>query len=159
MSKSIAPAKAAIELPAVDIDRCTKLTGELFPGLDLAREISAVREQGIGETLVAEEPGELVGFAICHIGKGSEAGSGSAYIKFAAAVRGESFERLLAACEELAATRGATQLIAGVNSARRLAYSALIAHGYRGAMQGVLMQRPDAPCYNRPEVYVIDDCR
>src|SRR5919201_2971788 len=159
MTKSIEPAKAVIEVPEVDVLRCAKLTGELFPGLELTREMKAVREQGIGETLAAYEHGELVGFAICHIGKGSEAGTGAVYVKFAAAVNSESFERLVAACEELAATRGATQLIAGVNSARRLAYSAMIARGYRGAMQGVLMQRPDAPGYNRPDVYVIDDCR
>jgi hypothetical protein len=121
--------------------------------------MKAVREQGIGETLAAYEDGELVGLAICHIGKGSEAGSGAVYVKFAAAVNSESFERLLVACEELAATRGATQLIAGVNTARRAAYAAMIARGYRGAMQGVLMQRPDAPGYNRSDAYVIDDCR
>ena len=159
MTKSIEPAKAVIEVPEVDVLRCAKLTGELFPGLELTREMKAVRDQGIGETLAAYEHGELVGFAICHIGKGSEAGTGAVYVKFAAAVNSESFERLVAACEELAATRGATQLIAGVNSARRLAYSAMIARGYRGAMQGILMQRPDAPGYNRPDAYVIDDCR
>jgi hypothetical protein len=66
---------------------------------------------------------------------------------------------LLAACEALAAERGASRLVAGVNTARREAYRAMLAHGFRTDVQGLAMDRPDEASYNRPGVYIIDDWR
>lgn len=106
---------------------------------------------------------ELVGVAVCHVGKGSEAGSGTLYVKFGAVSPGPdapaNFDRLLAACEALAHQRGAPNVLAGINTARHAAYRQMIGRGFRTAMVGVAMQRPNEPGYNRPDCYAIDDWR
>ena len=84
-------------------------------------------------------------------------------MKFGAARPGpgaaEAFERLLDACEALAAARGLSRLVAGVNTARRDAYRRMLARGFRADLVGVAMERPDEPGFNRPDVYVMDDWR
>ena len=69
------------------------------------------------------------------------------------------FTRLLTACEALAVERGVPRLVAGVNTARREAYRAMLACGFRTDVQGLAMDRPDEAGYNRPGVYIIDDWR
>ena len=105
----------------------------------------------------------LVAFAVCHLGKGSEAGSGTAYIKFGAARPGlraaTHFERLLSACEALAQAHGMQQLVAGVNTSRHDAYRLMLDRGFRAMLQGVSMQLANAPGYNRADCFVIDDWR
>ena len=107
--------------------------------------------------------GELAGFAVCHAGAGTEAGSGKCYIKFGAVRSGPNakreFRRLLDACREFARTREARTLDAGVNLARLDAYREMLQAGFRATMQGVAMQRNNDPGYNRPEVFLIDDWR
>jgi hypothetical protein len=66
---------------------------------------------------------------------------------------------LLAACEALASVRGIEQLVAGVNTARHDAYRMMLERGFRTFLEGVAMQRPNAPGYNRPDCFVIDDWR
>jgi GNAT superfamily N-acetyltransferase len=145
------------------LDECRALTGALHPGLDLEREIRIVGGQGIGETVLLRGAESVDGFAVCHLGEGSEAGPGTCYVKFAAARAGAGaerrFERLLDACEELAAARGLTRLAAGVNTARHEAYRALIARGHRTLVHGVAMHRGNDPGFNRPGVYALDDWR
>lgn len=142
---------------------CAALTDGLYEGLDVAREIRAVQAQGLGETLLLWEADALVGFAVCHCGAGSEAGSGKCYVKFAAVASGAlaaaRFERLLDACEALAAARGMARLEAGVNTARHEAYRCMLGRGMRTDIQGVAMQRHNEPGYNRPGVFLIDDWR
>ena len=105
----------------------------------------------------------LDGFAVCHCGPGTEAGSGTCFVKFGAARpgpgAGAAFERLLDACEGLAAARGLSRLVAGVNTARREAYRRMLARGFRADLVGVAMERPDEPGYNRADVFVMDDWR
>ena len=67
--------------------------------------------------------------------------------------------RLLGACESLACEMRLQRLVAGVNTARDDAYARLRRHGYRTEIQGVAMQRPNEPAFNRPEALVIDDWR
>lgn len=67
------------------------------------------------------------------------------------------FERLLDACERLAAERGLGQLDAGVNLGRPDAYRRMIDRGFRTWSQGVTMHRPNEPGYSHPDAYVIDD--
>lgn len=145
------------------LSECRALGGEIFAGLDPSAEIRAVADQRLGETLLLREGNRLAAFAICHMGKGSEGGSGTAFIKFAAVRPGPSapaiFERLLSACEALAAERAAGRLVVGVNTARREAYRLLLSAGFRGFLHGVAMQRPDAPGFNRADVFVLDDWR
>jgi hypothetical protein len=104
-----------------------------------------------------------VGFAVCHCGGGTEAGSGTCFIKFGAVLPGDGaearFERLVDACEAFAAERGLPRVLAGVNTARHGAYRALLGRGYRATLHGLTMLRPNGPAYNRPDAYVIDDLR
>lgn len=145
------------------LDGCRTLTGALHPGLDLEREIRIVDGQGTGETVLLGSAASLDGFAVCHLGEGSEAGPGASYLKFAAARPGTGaerrFERLLDACEELAAARGLARLVAGVNTARHEAYRTLLARGHRALAHGVAMHRDNEPGFNRPGVYALDDWR
>ena len=88
---------------------CAGLTDAIYAGLDVRREILALEDQGLGDTvLIWDDPG-LVGFAAVHVGAGSEAGSGCGLIKFGAArpgpKAGEYFDRLLTACEAYAAPK------------------------------------------------------
>jgi len=145
------------------ISSCRAIAATNLPGLDLTGEIQAVQTQQLGDTVLLDDAGELVGFAICHVGAGTEAGSGTAYIKFGA-VRSdrdsaERFVRLLAACEAFAAEQGATQLHAGVSTARHGAYRAMLDNGFRTFLQGIAMHRPNASAHSRADCFVIDDWR
>jgi len=164
MAKSVEPAQERGQWSTYAGSRallraCSELTQEILPGLDLQREILAIGNQGLGETVLLPEGG----FAACHIGKGSEAGSGVTYVKFGAVRNGRDaralFDRLLAACEALAAERGCSKLVAGVNTARHAAYRRMMERGFRTFLHGVAMQRPNEAGYNRPDCFVIDDWR
>jgi hypothetical protein len=145
------------------IEACRELTNTVYDGLDLAGEIRSIDTQGLGDTLLLWDDARLVGFAACHYGAGTEAGSGACYIKFGVTRpgnnAGENFERLLDACEALAATLGAQVLTAGANMGRHEAYRAMLKQGFRTDIQGVAMQRSNDPGYSRPGVYIIDDWR
>ena len=140
------------------------LTDAVFDGLDIGNEVAAVAEQGLGETILLRSDGVLTGVAVCHCGAGSEAGSGTCYVKFGAVAPGvaaaEDFERLLDASESFAARSGLETLVAGVNAGRLDAYRRLLARGFRAEQIGVSMWlRPEAPNFDRPEHYVLDDLR
>jgi hypothetical protein len=139
------------------------LTDSIFAGLDVTSEIRSVQAQDLGDTLLLWDGDRLEGFAVCHCGAGSEAGNDRCFIKFAAVRSGadaaRSFDRLLDGCQSLAAERGVSRIVAGVNLARGPAYRAMLARGFRTDMQGVAMQRPDSPGYNRADVFAIDDWR
>lgn len=96
-----------------------ELTSAVFDGLDLSREIEAALDQGLGETVLIDDASDLQGVAVCHIGPGTEAGSGTCHVKFAAVRPGRhaerSFGRLIDACHDIAAAAGARVLSAGVN--------------------------------------------
>ncbi len=142
---------------------CQDVTGTVYEGLDLRREILAADRHGLGDTVLVFEGDSLVGLAVCHCGGGSEAGSGACYVKFGAVRSGPGaeprFERLVDACEAFAAGRGLSVLMGGVNTARHGAYRTLLGRGYRAMINGLTMLRPNQPAYNRPDAYVIDDLR
>ena len=142
---------------------CRELTDAWCSGLNLSLEINATAQHQFGDTVLLRDGNELIGFAVCHCGAETEAGSGQCYVKFGAVRSGPdaepSFTRLLAACEAFAAERGVPRLVAGVNTARREAYRAMLACGFRTDVQGLAMDRPDEAGYNRPGVYIIDDWR
>jgi predicted N-acetyltransferase YhbS len=146
------------------LDEISVLTDEVFAGLDLGREIVAVNEQGIGDTVLLRRDRTLEGMAVCHCGAGSEGGGDTCYVKFAAVRPGEGagmgFERLLDACEAFAAESGVGRLVAGVNTGRLDAYRRLLARGFRAEKVGVSMRlHPDGPHFDTPSHYVIDDLR
>jgi GNAT superfamily N-acetyltransferase len=146
------------------LDRCKTVTAALLPGLDLSREIRGLGSLRLGETVLLDGGGAGAGadgFAVCHIGAGSEASSGTMLVKFAAVQRKarDDFARLLGHCEALAARAGATRISAGVNVGRSEAYRLMQDLGYRAGLVGVAMLRPAGPGYNRPDVFAIDDWR
>jgi GNAT superfamily N-acetyltransferase len=142
---------------------CRELVDGLYSGLDLSLEIQSTARHHFGETVLLRDGNALIGFAVCHCGAETEAGSGQCYIKVGAVRSGpgaeDSFTRLLASCEMLAASRGMERLVAGINTARREAYRSMLACGFRTDVQGLAMDRPDEAGYNRPGVYIIDDWR
>jgi GNAT superfamily N-acetyltransferase len=155
------------ELSAADragyLDACRSLTDSVYEGLNLEREIAAVHVQGLGDTVLLPGESGLDGLAVCHCGPGSEAGTDVCFVKFGA-VRpgghaGDRFERLLDACEQLAADRGLSQIEAGMSLARPDAYQRMVARGFRTGLQGVTMHRPNEPGYSHADAYVIDDWR
>jgi hypothetical protein len=135
---------------------CAALTDTVYPGLDLSRELRACHEQGLGDTVLLVDGS---GFAVCHVGPGSEADTGTCVVEFAAARAASDFERLVGACAGFAASRGAARLAAGMNTARRDAYRILRQRGFAADLIGVTMHRPDEPGCSHPDAYVIDDWR
>jgi GNAT superfamily N-acetyltransferase len=145
------------------VSACREVTDAIYEGLDVAHEIRAVAAQNLGDTILLWDDGKLTALAICHIGPGTEAGSGTCYIKFGAVRPGLSAEqdfcRLFDACEELASAQQLSRLVAGVNTARDEAYRQMLSRGFRTDVQGVVMSRPNEAGYNRPGIYLIDDWR
>jgi predicted N-acetyltransferase YhbS len=144
---------------AAAVAECRALTDAIFPGLDLTGEIGAMASTP-GDVVLLDRSG-AGGFAICHIGAGSEASSGNAFVKFGAVRPNapDDFVRLLDGCDALAAKAGATRISAGVNVGRAEAYRLMQSHGYRTGLVGVAMLRPGGIGYNRPDAFVIDDWR
>ena len=155
------------EVPDRDLPGAYQAIGELtdavYPGLDVSREVDAVLTQKLGDTVLVDDAAGLQAVAVCHVGPGSEAGGGACYVKFGAVRPGpqaaRGFDLLLDACRALAADRGASVLLAGVNAGCHRAWTAMTARGFRPAMQGVAMHRPDEAGYHTSDSYVIDDWR
>lgn len=145
------------------LKECFKLTDGIYSGLDLSHEIEAVQAQTFGDTVLLWDETGLTGFAICHCGAGSEAGSDVCYVKFGAVRPGrqapEQFEKLLDLCEVYGATQKMLRLVAGVNTSREAAYTKMVARRFRTEITGVVMHKPNEPGYNRPDVFVLDDWR
>ena len=145
------------------IAACRELTDSLFAGLDLRREIEASDRLRLGETILARRGSKVAWFAVTHIGRATEAGSGVCFVKFAAARTGKraerDFDQMLDACEALALGAGTNQLRASVNFAREQASRKVAARGFRADRIGVVMQSPNEPAYNRPGNYILDDWR
>ena len=145
------------------LDACRDLTETIYEGLNVEREIRAVADQRLGDTVLLWDNSELVAFAVCHSGAGTEAGSDECYLKFGAARTSSDaeqyFNRLLDACEEFASLQNASRLAAGVNTGRHKAYRQMLRRGFRTYLLGVAMEKPNEEGYNRPDVYLIDDWR
>lgn len=149
------------------IEECRNLTNQIYNGLNLEMEIYSVEKQRLGDTILLREDdknnGTLNAMAICHCGPGTEAGSGTCYLKFGAVVPGQDspiyFERLLAVCESFAKSQQLSRVTAGVNLGRHNAYRKMIEHHFRTDLQGVTMHKPNEAGYNTENIYVIDDWR
>lgn len=156
--------RAAAELRPRLLLACREVASANFEGLDLEREIRSVAEQKLGDTVLLWGGAGLRGFAVCHAGPGTEAGAGVCYVKFAAVApgtrAGADFSSLLDAIEAFAGSAGTQKISAGVNLARREAFAALFARGFRTQLQGVAMEAGDASAgYNRRGIYILDDWR
>lgn len=144
-------------------EACRELTDALYEGLDVRVEVRSIADQGLGDTVLLWDGSKLAGFAACHIGANTEAGTGNCFIKFGAvrpsANAVETFGRLLDACEALAATAGCKALVAGANMGRLTQYRTMLSSGFRPEIIGVAMEQQGHPGYNRPDVLIIDDWR
>jgi hypothetical protein len=157
------------------VNNCRRLTSSIYDGLDLRVEIMSVVKQQLGDIVLVwdldstNNNRDIAGFAICHSGKGTEAGSDTCYIKFAAVrppasdsdvlFAANNFDRLIDACTNFASQQGLSRLVAGANTSRRKAYEKMLSKGFRIDMLGVVMQNGVDVGYNRPDVYVMDDWR
>jgi RimJ/RimL family protein N-acetyltransferase len=149
------------------LDRCYSLSNSIYGGLDLRIEIESVGNQKLGDTvlLIDNKRGTLAGFAICHCGPGTEAGSNTCYIKFGSVKPNEdsseatNFENLLDCCEYYATSMGLSKLTAGVNIGNLAAYRTMISKGFKTEFQGVLMTKNNEPGYHVQDIYAIDDWR
>lgn len=141
---------------------CSEITDSVYPGLDLTNEVFNVHNKKLGDTVLLMEGSRLEGFAVCHTGAGTEAGSENCYIKFGAVSSKESrakFSRLVYSCQSFAASSGAQTVEAGMNMGRVEAHEELRKLGFKTLFQGVAMQRPNEPGSNRSDVFAIDDWR
>ena len=145
------------------IAQCAALTDRLYAGLDLRDEIAMVIAHPAADAIVLTENSAITGFVVCHFGAGSEADTGIAYAKFAAARPGpkaaRDFQRLLDAANDFAYRNGAAKLNAGINMGAMEAYRLMIAAGFRSTLQGVAMHRPWIAIYDRPDVFALEDWR
>jgi GNAT superfamily N-acetyltransferase len=155
--------EAGTEERAAMLAACLDVGDAVYAGLDLRVEIASVYNQGLGDTVLLWDGDRLDGFAVCHLGSGTEAGGGRCYVKFGAVRPGHAAERsftdLVEGCAALGAARGALTLVAGVNTARRGAYAALLRDGFRIQHLGVGMTRGGLVGYNGPDDWVMDDLR
>ena len=100
---------------AEDRRECLNRCHFIYNGLDLQFEINSVNTQNLGDTVVSalaerdldvEQRKRLIGLAVCDCGAGTEAGSGTCYIKFGAVLPGGNapiyFDNLVYACETIA---------------------------------------------------------
>lgn len=142
---------------------CRDLADAVLPGLDLGCEMTTVLDGNIGDVIALADRSKVEGFAICHSGAGSEAGTKGFYVKFALVRSGdgaaERLSRLIAACEAEAARRGVAQVSAGVSTGRHHAYRLLVERGFRTQLMGVQMHRPWQDGYDRPDIFALDDWR
>ncbi|MBP1626156.1 MAG: hypothetical protein H6Q00_631 [Holophagaceae bacterium] len=142
---------------------CRRVAQAIYPGLDLTREIEHLAGHGHGALVWTGSPENPEGFALCHRGQGSEAGSGACYVKFAGVLPGEGvldrFQRLLASLEAYGRSQGAAMLLAGVNTGRVRAYEAMLQEGFRIQMTGVALQGQDGAGFSHSEAWVLDDWR
>ena len=139
------------------------LTGRVYRGLDLTKEIEIVDGLALGDTLVLEKDRSVLGFAVGHTPGVSEAPQGALYVKYAAIdparPRPEHFAQLLQACEEFAVTAGCQHVIAPVYTGYWRAYQALLTSGYHIDMLMVRMKRGKVIDFEREEDFVLDDWR
>jgi hypothetical protein len=113
------------------LDKCGILTNNVSDGLHLKNEIVAVNNPNLGDTIllyrnnndntaIKGDNNNLTGFAFCHCGAGSEAGSGVCYLKFELVLSynysQENFRILLNATSLLAKDRRLSRIVAGVNT-------------------------------------------
>ena len=153
------------DVKSLVLDDCKYLTNGIFPGLDLQKEILAVDSQKLGDTILLYDPSgnKLTGIAICHYGKGTEAGSNVCYIKFAAISTNNNshsnFVRMLNSVESMALEKGIYKITAGSNMERHLAYKAMINYGFKSEFQGISMHKGNRQGYNTPSTFIIDDWR
>ncbi|MFQ5829799.1 MAG: GNAT family N-acetyltransferase [Candidatus Methylomirabilia bacterium] len=140
-----------------------RISGGVYRGMDLSKEVEIVDGLALGDTLLLEKGGELIGFAIYHVPGVSEAPQGSLYVKFLAMdarhKKPECFHHFLGAVEELSQSAGLQRVIAPVYSAYWSAYHGLLDRGYQIDTTMVRMMRGKLPDSENSTGLVLDDWR
>ena len=159
------------ELPASGkpsvLRECRRMAESVYGGLDLGGEILSIDRPSFGDTILLGQESAMIGFACCHQGRGSEAGSPQTVVKFAAvrsaANASSEFEKLMTACEVFAALRGTNRLVAGTNTGRTECFEAMLDMGFRSWMNSIAMLKTAVgdgnDGYNVPGVFSVDDWR
>lgn len=138
------------------------LTHQVHPGWDITTEVTATSAYGQGETVIAHDGAGVCAAAICQVGPGSEATTGTCRVKVAVARPGPGLERdmtyVLAGVDALAAERGASAVVAAMSTANEACARFVLGRGHRVVSQGVAMHR-GGPAYRRADVWALDDWR
>ncbi|WP_144415968.1 GNAT family N-acetyltransferase [Calothrix sp. 336/3] len=142
---------------------CSQLADTIYPGLNLTQEITAIQEQKLGDTILLWDDQGLLGFALCHCGANTEAGSDTCYIKFAT-VRPDhqqnfSFQELLQECEAFTLESGMVKLITGINTSHHDAYCIMNDRGFRAEVTGVAMHKDNQAGFSRDDIIALYDWR
>ena len=150
------------------IKECRMLSNMVHKGLDLTIEIKGLLDLDLGFiAMIMDENDRVCGFGIIHCGKGTEAGSQNAYIKFGIAKDKTSFGFLLNTIEMHCRDMGNIKTIrGGMNTARVNAFNVM--HGdcrfEYTPLIGVAMERNSEEYlnsgyqgYNKENIYIIDD--
>lgn len=164
MAGGVILASATDERSRADVVRQTReLCGRLLEGLDLSMEIESILRQNLGDVLFVTNDGRLDGFAVCHIGAGTESRSGQTYVKFGAINPGPDRKRrvrnLIHGVESLAVLRNAPTVEMGCNAAHRTTSGILQSLGYRPDWVGVSMMSNNDTAYHLDKFDVLDDLR
>jgi hypothetical protein len=145
------------------LNEARNITGAVYPGLELNKEIEVMDKLAIGDTVILRDSDRSTGFAISHFGEGSEADCDVCYVKFAAVAPGpaasSNFKGLVSACASFACSKGANKLFGGVNTAREEAFDTLLSQGFKMEGISVAMHKPNEPGYSRSGIFVMDDWR
>jgi GNAT superfamily N-acetyltransferase len=111
-------------------------TGQIWPGLDYAKEIATTAQYGFGETLVLAKGSRAIGFSTLHLtgsreGWGAEVAILQALALHPGHTTAETFGALLDGSEALAQGHGKTELMAAVNGRHVWAIAQLLKREYR----------------------------
>lgn len=140
----------------------TALSSAVHPGLDLADEVAVTSRLGLGDTVLLPDESGLGAAAVCHVGRGTEAGTDTCHIKAALVRPGPGAHRrltaLLDAVDAFASREGARAVTAGVSTARDDCARTLLNRGHRTVIQGVAMHRGGV-AHHRAGVWALDDWR
>jgi hypothetical protein len=114
------------------IERCRVRVDQSAPGYDFTRQIELTHELGLGDTVVLERGGEVVGFSIWHAAPlAAERHSEELRVLKLFAESRATFERLMLTLEGLAAREHLPRVAVRMQSAQTAAYQILIERGYR----------------------------
>lgn len=113
-----------------------RATGQIERDLDYSKEIVSAEQFALGQTLILQERGRAIGFAVVWLTSGWEdLGEDRATVQVLALhparTTGEAFGTLLAATEGLACSHGKNTLAVAVNASHPWALAQLLARGYR----------------------------
>ena len=145
------------------LSQCRRISERHYPGLDYGKELQAVKDSQLGDTLLLAVGERLYGFAICHTAADSEADAGSCYVKALlidpAIDDQETLLALVEACEGYARMQQLQTVRLGVNLACWEGYQAVAARGYHMRQLRLRMVRPIDDLLSDPSPFHFNDWR